>query len=86
MVSAHLIQGGNFKDALKASLLSGLTAGVLKGAGSGFLKAARLGKVLEELLTQAAKVFLANKVFIEKALNIDAPVEAATAGGRQRKP
>lgn len=73
-----LIQGGNLKDALKASLLSGLTAGVLKGAGAAF-------KGVEGGFTKGfadafdtSQGFFGKQGFIEKALNIDAPTKGAT--------
>jgi len=75
-----LIQGGNFKDALKASLLSGLTAGVLKGAGAAF-KGGTFGEGFRGAFDTGGQGLFGKQGFIEKALNIDSPVEAATAGG-----
>ena len=72
-----LIQGGNLKDALKASLLSGLTAGVLKGAGAAFKGTGTFGEGFRGAFDTSQGLF-GKQGFIEKALNIDAPTKGAT--------
>ena len=62
-----LIQGGNLKDALKASLLSGLTAGVLKGAGAAF-KGGTFGEGFRGAFDTGGQGFFGKEGFIEKAL------------------
>ena len=70
-----LIQGGSFKDALKASLLSGLTAGVLKGAGAAF-KGGTFGEGFRGAF-DTSKGFFGKQGFIEKALNINPETSTA---------
>ena len=82
-----LIQGGNLKDALKSSLLSGLTAGVLKGAGSAF-KGGTFGEGFRGAFDTGGQGFFGKQGFIEKALNINPEKIAtdATAYGLDGKP
>ena len=76
-----LIQGGNLKDALKSSLLSGLTAGVLKGAGAAF-KGTEGGftKGFQEAFDTGGKGFFGKEGFIEKALAKSPETTVKTAG------
>ena len=74
-----LIQGGNFKDALKASLLSGLTAGVLKGAGAAF-KGGTFGEGFRGAFDTGGKGFCGKEGFIENALAKAPETTVETAG------
>jgi len=76
-----LIQGGNLKDALKSSLLSGLTAGVLKGAGAAFKgTAGGFTKGFQGAFDTGGQGFFGKEGFIEKALAKTPETTVETAG------